>query len=161
MEPPSSEMPAVPTTSARTPPEDADSSVELERLKLADHHFLHDLQQFWQRARFFVLLQGALFSVFASIADDDESGQELAPLLVAFGLEVALYWGWISRVTADRIETWRQLVIKVDEGLGGRHIFREAEGHAQSWRHNPTLLAGALPWAIAVMWVIVGLVRYI
>ncbi len=45
------------------------SADDIQILKIADQHFLHDLQQFWQRSTFFVVVQGALLTVSTSEAE--------------------------------------------------------------------------------------------
>jgi hypothetical protein len=130
-------------------------------LKMADQHFLHDLVQFWQRGTFFVLLQGALFSVFASTGSEGESGAELAPALLLFGIGLSGYWGWISRITAMRIEVWREVLLKVEPKVGATPIFEIAEEHRDNWRRNSTTAAQWLPWAVLLMWIVVGLIRYL
>jgi hypothetical protein len=136
------------------PPPAGDANLEM--LKLADQHFLFDLEQFWQRARFFVVIHGALFSVFVSIADDGRNS-DLDVLIVAFGVLLALYWAWISLLTADRIGEWRRVVMTVEQTLPGAHIFEAAEQHAVKWRKNPTVVACLLPPAVGAMWVIAAI----
>ena len=111
-----------------------ETNFDIEILKIADHHFLHDLQQFWQRSTFFVLVQGGLLSVFASIAEgDDDEQRTLALGLAAFGVVFAIFWGWVSQLTSDRIATWRDQVMRVDEAIDPFHLFAKAEGPRPPW----------------------------
>jgi hypothetical protein len=68
---------------------------------------LPDLAQFWQRASFFVALEAALVSVFASLGNGQGPRHEASLMLAVFGFALASYWGWIGHLTFNRIKVCR------------------------------------------------------
>ncbi len=136
---------------------------DLEVFRITADHFRHDLVALWNHSSYFLIIQGALFSVFAGIIG--RSGRGAAGpvstlnegLFIAIvGLIFALFWSWASWRRVKLIDLWRQNVIHLD-GIVDRHgVYMRVEPRvAQRWWFGPSAFTARLPWLIVAMWIIV------
>jgi hypothetical protein len=134
-------------------------TADIEILKIADQHLLHDLKQFWQRGNFFVLVQGGILSVFTGVAKDTGHRSTLSIALAAFGFTLALFWGQIAFSTADRVTVWREEVMRLDAAIDRHGVFAQTEQRSSIWR-NPTKIAVVLPVIVAIGWIALSVAYY-
>lgn len=139
------------------PPEDTDASEDprrdsdLEIFKVVVEHFRHNLEMFWQPYTLFILIQGALITVFTSTTS---LGRDRSALAV-FGILLSAYWAWIGWTRWRLINHWRKEVMRLDLTVDRHLAFFWVETHAQ---RRPLLIpaysALALPPLMAVGWIV-------
>jgi hypothetical protein len=136
---------------------------DLEIFRIAAEHFRHDLVALWNHSSYFLLIQGALFSVFAGIISHSHKGTTGAASLLseglfiaAVGLIFALFWSWASWRRIKLIDLWRRNVMHLD-GVVDRHgvYLRVEPAVAQRWWFGPSALSARLPWLITAIWIMV------
>lgn len=147
---------------ARVAP-DTNVDRDLEIFRITADHFRHDLVALWNHSSYFLLIQGALFSVFAGILSHRSQGTTgPTPVLseglfiATVGLIFALFWSWVSWRRVKLIELWRQNVMHLD-GLVDQHgvYLRVEPSVSQRWWFGPSALNARLPWLVVAMWIIV------
>jgi hypothetical protein len=138
---------------------------DLEIFRITAEHFRHDLSALWTHSSYFLLIQGALFSVFASIIGPrgaDEQGlvseTQEALFIATVGLLFALFWGWVAWRRVKLIALWRENVMHLN-GLVDRHgvYLRVEPSVGQHWWFGPSAFTARLPWFITGIWLSVAL----
>jgi hypothetical protein len=134
---------------------------DLEIFRIASEHFRHDIVGLWTHSSYFLLIQGALFSVFANIIGPrgDEAGSGLvsekqeALFIAIVGLLFAFFWGWVSWRRVKLIRRWRENVMHLD-GVVDRHgIYLQVEQQVNKhWWFGPSAFTAQLPWLITAIW---------
>jgi hypothetical protein len=136
---------------------------DLEIFRITADHFRHDLVALWNHSSYFLLIQGALFSVFAGIiGHNSRSGTGLTSafsedlFIVIVGLIFALFWSWAAWRRVKLIELWRHNVVHLDGVVDQHGVYLRVEPSvSQRWWFGPSALTARLPWLVAFMWIIV------
>jgi hypothetical protein len=133
---------------------------DLEIFRITADHFRHVLNQIATHSSYFLIIQSALFSIFATVigAQADEgtglvSRRREALFLAVVGLVFASFWAAVSRQRIKALDLWRKNLIHMD-GVVDRHgVYLEVEQAASRRRWTaPSTITAQLPWLIMVIW---------
>lgn len=125
---------------------------DLEVFHEVSEHFRMDVREYWARSNFYLLVEGALVSVFVAVARDSTSDRGLATILGVFGFLFCLYWGIVAREGVMWIERWRKERIRLDARIDRTASLGGVEGMKDPLKsaENATSFA---PFVFAVGWV--------
>ena len=124
---------------------------DIELLKMLQTHYLQDLREFWVRNNMYLVINGALVSVYASTA-----GKSSYSLPVAvFGLIISCFWVAVARASYRWLHAWREELIKVDDTVDQFQIYRNVEMSSRRGIHSPAWVTQWLPAALALTWVVI------
>ena len=147
--------------SKRADGDNSDAECDIEILRIAAEHFRHDIDAFWSHSSFFLVIQGALVTVLATIATrsgEDTTDALLSPhatvrLISVLGLLSSASWAWVAYQRCKLIEAWRDQVVHLD-GLVDRHgIYRTVETQVSNHRmRDPTQFTALLPLLLVLFW---------
>jgi hypothetical protein len=140
------------TASSNSAPARAPSS-DIEYLKLACEQYRTNVTNFWARSNLFLLLTGALISVF--VVNGQPGYLRLGiPIL---GLLVVTFWYMTLDATYHWVRYWRAEVARVDNVIGPFKVFHQAQMVAiqRGFRVTPDWIAKWLPLLMGAAWVAV------
>lgn len=142
------------------------SDRDLELFRITSEHFRHDLVALWNHSSFFMILQGALASVFATAIGPREdpvaglvSARQEALLLAMIGLVFGLYWSLVAYRRVVLIEQWRRNMTHLDGRVDRHGVYLTVEPNVgDRWWYGPSALTARLPWLVSVLWLVALLV---
>jgi hypothetical protein len=123
---------------------------DTEVFKLVHMHYLHDLSLFWQRSNFYLLVEGALVTGFASSTE-----AELRVALAGIGLLISLFWFMVARGSVIWLNRWREELITLDALVDRLQVYARIEPQvlARPWE-SPSWITRWLPIPFGVSWVV-------
>jgi len=123
---------------------------DIEVFKMVHEHFMQDVREFWQRSNFYLVVNAALVSVFAS----GEQSQ-LRVALAGVGLLISLFWFMVARGSIIWLRRWRAELMRLDDLVDRFGIYAQAERAVQSrpWE-SPSWITQWLPLAFGVGWLL-------
>ena len=142
---------------------DTPTDRELEVFRIAAEHFRHDLVALWNHSSYFLIIQGALFSVFASVIGPPNAATKsgivsatgAALFLAVVGLVFGLFWSWVSWRRNELIKLWRQNVTHLDGRVDRHGIYLRVEPMVgERWWRGPSSFTSRLPLVVCVIWVV-------
>ena len=80
---------------------------DLEVFREINEHFRMDVHEYWSRSNFYLLVQGALMSVFVGTVREGGSLTAIARTVAILGLVLCLIWFYVARKSIKWIEKWR------------------------------------------------------
>ena len=134
---------------------------DLEIFRISAEHFRHDLSALWNHSSYFLLIQGALFSVFASVLGGTVKPQEAvlvshrheAFLLIGVGLVFAVFWAWVAYRRVKLIEEWRKNMAHLDGCVDQHGVYLRVEPNVSAhWWYGPSAFTAKLPQLVILMW---------
>ena len=127
-------------------------------------HFRQDLEMFWARANFYLLIQVGLLSVVATIIANESltSTDRLVSLgLCGVGLVLAVFWFLVLRGAVHWIAKWREQVMMVDASVSRFHCYATVEAtHRRCLHLSPSVVTSYLPAIFIVVWIAAGIVVF-
>lgn len=146
--------------SVARPPETPE--LRLELLRITSEHFRQDISSFWGHATFYVVLQGALGTVFATVVGPQgEKGTDnglvprevLALILALIALLFAVAWLLTSIGRRTLIGAWRNEVLHQEALLLARHrSYARVEELAERLLLEPTRITVWMPAVLSLAW---------
>jgi hypothetical protein len=142
---------------------DTPTDRELEVFRIATEHFRHDLVALWNHSSYFLIIQGALFSVFANIIGTHNattksgvaSPTATALFLALVGLVFGMFWSWVSLRRNELIKLWRQNVIHLDGRVDPHGIYLRVEPSVGAkWWRGPSSFTSRLPLVVCAIWLL-------
>lgn len=137
------------------------SAADVEMLKIAGEHFRHDLSIFWTHSNFFLLIQGALLSVYITqTASNPDSF--LIWTLGMFGVLLAAFWYWVQHARVALIQRWREQVKRLDMAVDRHQVYVAVESYVQGHKlRSPTYFSQFLPLLFVLGWALLITARLI
>jgi len=81
-----------------------------------EEHFKQDVREVWKRSNFYLLVEGGLATVFATLAVHHSGATD--SIVIAFGVfgqVIALVWFIVARGSLFRLRQWRKQVMELDK----------------------------------------------
>jgi hypothetical protein len=128
-----------------------DRTNDIEILKMVQTHFLQDLRLFWVRSNMYLLTNGALVSVFASVA----SRRLPAAMIAGFGLVVSIFWLIVARASYQWLGIWRRELCKLDEEVDRFQVLARIEQAPLRAIQSPSRVTQWLPLVVGLGWVFI------
>jgi hypothetical protein len=99
------------------PLEEGRSENDIEVFKVVNEWLKTDVQLFWTRANFYLVVQAGMFSVAISLLSRaSNTADKLLVLAVGLvGLVLAVFWVIVMQAAFRRIHAWREAVIELDK----------------------------------------------
>lgn len=116
-------------------------------------HYLQDIQQFWQRSNFFLLIQGALISVYLTSAQDEAVRAEgvlrnpVLWILPFAGMFLALAWWKAAQLSWSWLGYWSACLKE-----SNRAIDRYQRYLIERPQKGPEEITKLLPLALLAAW---------
>jgi len=124
---------------------------DIEILKILQAHYLQDLREFWVRNNMYLVINGALISVYASTAN---KGSYSLPIAV-FGLIITAFWLAVARASYQWLHAWRQELVKIDDEVDRFQIYRNVEISRPRGIRSPAWVTQWLPAILALTWIVI------
>lgn len=129
---------------------------DLEVFKLVQEHFRQDLRLYWERGNFYLLIEGVLASVFATLVAKGSAPVSLVVVSFgAFGLVLSVIWWLVMVGSLHWIRQWRKEVIRLD-GIVDRHqiwVRVETSVNSRPWA-SPSAVTRLLPLLFTLGWAV-------
>lgn len=135
--------------------EAVDRVQQTEILKMAQGHFLQDLREYWVRHNMYLLVNGVLVSVFASLAG--RAAWSLA--IAAFGLVVSIFWLLVARASYRWLGVWRRELVELSDNADPFRVYARVEQMALKRHQSPSWITQWLPLVVGAGWVLIILTR--
>jgi hypothetical protein len=136
---------------------------DLELFRITAEHFRHDLTALWNHSSYFLIIQGALASVFANAIGPQDPNNEIVLVsakdeglvLAGVGFVFALVWSWVAARRVALIQKWRENVTHLDGCVDRHGVYLRVEPDVGShWWYGPSALTARLPWLVSAMWLL-------
>ena len=132
----------------------------VEIFRIVSEHFRQDISSFWNHATFYVVLQGALATVFATTVGpgDGEAHGLLAPAILALvlallGMLFSVAWWLAGQGRRTLINAWRNEVMHQEALVAGEHpSYARVEKIAKDLPLEPTRVTAVVPVVLALAW---------
>ena len=98
---------------------------DLEVFREVNEHFRMDVREYWSRSNFYLLVQGALMSVFVGTVREQSSLSVLTITVGILGLVLSLIWVYVARKSAKWIEKWRSARKVTNQRIDRHAVFVE------------------------------------
>lgn len=128
---------------------------DIEILKMLQTHYLQDLREFWVRNNMYLVINGALISVYASTAGKGSYGLPIG----VFGLIITGFWMAVARSSYQWLHAWREELVKVDDAVDHFQIYRNVEMSMPRGIRSPAWVTQWLAAAVALIWIVILLVE--
>ncbi len=137
------------------------SLARVEIFRIVSEHFRQDISSFWNHATFYVVLQGALATVFATTVgprDGDGASGLLAPSVLALvlallGMLFSVAWWLAGQGRRKLIDAWRDQVVHQEALVAGENpSYAEVEKIAKKLPLEPTRVTAVVPVVLALAW---------
>jgi hypothetical protein len=131
--------------------DDPDRSHDIEIFKMIQAHYLQDLREFWVRNNMYLVINGALVSVYASTANRGSYSLAIA----AFGLVITVFWIAVARSSNQWLRAWREELIRLDRTVDRFQVYSHVEQGAPRGIRSPASVTQWLPVSLGVGWVLI------
>ena len=129
---------------------------KIEILNLVHSHYLADLNTFWVRHNFFIIVNAGLLGIITSesLATHMPIFKQAIPIV---GLAISCLWLSISIVSTKWISVWRKKVSELDEEIDQNKAFYDGERLDQAsskyWTaFRPEKVANGVPMVFVLVW---------
>jgi hypothetical protein len=133
----------------------------MSNFQMASEHFNQDLNNFWNKANFYLLANTGLISAFY-IASSPLAGTPVIYVIPVVGIAIAVLWFLVLRGTVIFIELWRNQLIFISEKIDRFLSYNIVESQVEK-RHwqDPQTLTQFVPVPFIVAWLAILIVEIV
>jgi hypothetical protein len=143
------------TPESPKPPSDG----ELKAYELVARHYREDVNLFWTRANFYLLVQGILLSATITAFGSGELGtfRWLGVGLSVIGLVLAVFWLLVMTGSIYWMQQWREQVVRIDKEISRFQPFAAVESIPPPRFRSPSAVTQYLAVLFILIWAALGI----
>jgi hypothetical protein len=141
---------------------DDDTAKEVAAYEAVTAQYRMDIEIYWTRSNFFLLVNAGLLTLVTALMDSDQSRNEVLYAVCSVGVVISSLWLLAMWSSYHWLCEWRQRVVDIDAHVNPHRSFLAAEhGEAGSpklfRRLRPTAIVLWLPTTFIGSWVLLSL----